>query len=181
MTRTQGWIVCYWKHGIRTADLKSETGSSSTQSSKPTGTYNKANRAGVIFSPFSSDLSLRLPTDHTARIIFGNIFFFHLLPWCVSNPRRSVELHQTGTFEGRSTNWATALRQEGQKKGKSQRGIRTPDSPSVGCAWPRCFHRRCWGWAQRRRRRTGSRPSTASGRTTLNRRASSSARWPTRD
>ena len=29
-----------------------------------------------------------------------------------SNPPRSVELHQTGTFEGRSTDWATAALKE---------------------------------------------------------------------
>ena len=28
----------------------------------------------------------------------------------VSNPRQSVELHQPGTFEGRSTDWTTAPR-----------------------------------------------------------------------
>ena len=31
-------------------------------------------------------------------------------PQLVSNPRKSVELHQTGTFDGRSIDWATALR-----------------------------------------------------------------------
>ena len=38
-------------------------------------------------------------------------FFLPPMPRRVSNPRQLVELHQTGTFEGGSTNWATAPQQ----------------------------------------------------------------------
>ena len=37
-------------------------------------------------------------------------FFLPAMPQPVSNPSQSVELHLTGTFEGRATDWATAPR-----------------------------------------------------------------------
>ena len=48
-----------------------------------------------------------------ARLVlfFATIFSCHLLPQRQdSNPRQSVELQQTGTFEELSTDWATVLK-----------------------------------------------------------------------
>ena len=59
----------------------------------------------------SSHLSLCLP-DGAARIICYN-FYYHLKPRQQnSNPRQSVEVHQAGTVERCSTDWATEPRQE---------------------------------------------------------------------
>ena len=51
-------------------------------------------------------LFLRSPTD---RIFFKTIF--SKPPFSAAWSEPTVKLHQTGASEGRSTNWATALRQ----------------------------------------------------------------------
>ena len=62
-----------------------------------------------LFPPFLPLISAFWPTYGAARIICY-IFFYHLMPrHRDSNSRQSVELHQTGTFEGCSTDSATAL------------------------------------------------------------------------
>ena len=54
------------------------------------------------FCSYCFPLSLRLP-DGAARIFFSVQFFYHrLLGRRVSNPSQSIELQQTGNFEGRS-------------------------------------------------------------------------------
>ena len=53
--------------------------------------------------PHSSKLSLCLPTGGAATIICYN-FSYLLMPQRDTNPPQSVELHQTVTFEGHSTN-----------------------------------------------------------------------------
>ena len=61
------------------------------------------------FFPHSSHLTLRSP-DGAARIFSSSIF----PPPSIAVPGfepTTVELHQTGTFEGGSSDWATVLRQ----------------------------------------------------------------------
>ena len=53
------------------------------------------------FIPHTSHSSLRLPTDGMAKIFHYN--FFTTYPYATVLFESWVELHQTGTFEGRST------------------------------------------------------------------------------
>ena len=61
-----------------------------------------------LFSPHASRLLLRSPTHGAAWIFFTTNFSYHLRPTVWFEPTLVVELHQTGAFEGPSTDWATA-------------------------------------------------------------------------
>ena len=61
-----------------------------------------------LFFSLSLNLSQRSPADGAARIIF--LLQFSLPPYAAVWFESKEELQQTGTFEERSTDWATAQR-----------------------------------------------------------------------
>ena len=63
----------------------------------------------LFFSVLST--SICVLSQMAQQGFFAAIYSYHLmLRRRESNPRPSVELHQTGTFEGHSTDWATVPR-----------------------------------------------------------------------